>query len=32
VSAQRHGIKDRDAQLKMAATVIASITSSVAAR
>ena len=30
--AQRHGIKDRDAQFKMAAMVIASITSSVAAK
>ncbi|MGE5146290.1 MAG: DUF302 domain-containing protein [Candidatus Eiseniibacteriota bacterium] len=30
--AARHGIKDRDAQFKMAATVIASITSSVAAK
>lgn len=30
--AERHGIKDRDAQFKMAATVITSITSSVAAK
>jgi uncharacterized protein (DUF302 family) len=30
--AERHGIKDRDAQFKMASTVIASITSSVAAK
>ena len=30
--AARHGIKDRDAQFKMAATVIASITSSVQAK
>ena len=30
--AQRHGIKDRDAQFKMASGVIASITSSVAAK
>ena len=30
--AARHGIKDRDAQFKMASMVIASITSSVAAR
>lgn len=30
--ARRHGIKDRDAQFKMAATVIASITSSVTAK
>lgn len=30
--ARRHGIKDRDAQFKMASTVIASITSSVTAK
>lgn len=30
--ARRHGIKDREAQFKMASTVIASITSSVAAK
>jgi len=30
--ARRHGIKDRDAQFKMASSVIASITSSIAAK